>query len=75
MNYNTAHALASEMTNKLLYADDFFEEAELLYDMDLESTPEEYAYAIKSVIVQRLPFEAEDWRLKAKEFLRSKGIE
>lgn len=67
MDYTLAHVLASDMTQRLIYADNFFEQ---LKEFDSQKKYiEEYKFAISAAVTQRIPLEDEEWRLSAAKYI------
>lgn len=72
MDFSLAHTLAADMIQRLVHNDNFFE---TLKEFDTQKQfKEEYAFAIKSAIAQRIPFENDDWRVNAHKFLVKQGV-
>lgn len=73
MDFSLAHTLAADMVQRLVHSDDFFDTAKE-FDSQKEFK-EEYAFAIRTAVAQRVPYENDDWRVKAQEFLKNQGVE
>ncbi len=67
MDFSLAHTMAADMVQRLVHTDDFFKTLEEFDEQ--KAFPEEYAFALKSAMAQRIPLEDEEWRLKAQKFL------
>jgi len=72
MNFAFAHQLASEMIQKSMHAKDFFATIGR-FDSYIEKSKDEYIFAVKASINNRLPAESDEWRLKAVDFLKKRG--
>ncbi len=73
MDIALANVLTADMVNRLTFAEDFFLAANE-FDGQREFK-EEYLYALKAAVARRIPYESDEWRLEAQEFIALKRLE